>query len=151
MVTIYTTNSCASCKKAIKWLQDNNVKFKEINMFKQPLSRADIVKILSNSENGFEDIISTRSKVILESGVDIESMKFNELVDFIIMNPSILRRPIIIDDKKFQVGYDDDEITVFSPAELRKQIVNAVCKDESETCEYINVLKEQLGSEKKNA
>lgn len=144
MVTIYTTNSCASCKKAIKWLQDNKVEFKEINMFKQPLSREDLVKMLENSENGFEDIISTRSKVIIESGVDIESMKFNELVDFIIQNPSVLRRPIIIDDNKFQVGYDDDEITTFSPAELRRQIVDAVCKDDDSHCEYINTLKEQL-------
>lgn len=144
MVTIYTTNSCASCKKAVKWLQDNNVDFKEINMFKQPLSREDIVKILENSENGFEDIISTRSKIILESGVDIESMKFNELVEFIIQNPSILRRPIIIDDRKFQVGYDDDEITAFSPDELRKELVNCTCKDDNVECEYISTLKNQL-------
>lgn len=144
MVTIYTTNSCASCKKAIKWLNDNNIKFKEINMFKQPITRDDIVDILQNSENGFEDIISTRSKVIMESGVDIDSMKFNELVEFIIQNPSVLRRPIIIDDKRFQVGYDDDEITAFRPKELRKYIEDCTCSDDNSKCEYITTLKEDL-------
>lgn len=144
MVTIYTTNSCASCKKAIKWLNDNKVKYREINMFKQPITREDIVNMLQNSENGFEDIISTRSKVIMESGVDIEAMKFNELVDFIIQNPSILRRPIIIDDKRFQVGYDDDEITAFRPRELRNYISDCVCSDSDSKCEYITTLKDEL-------
>ncbi len=151
MVTIYTTNSCASCKKAIKWLEDNKVQYKEINMFKQPLQRDDIVKILKNSENGFEDIISTRSKVILASGVDIESMKFNELVEFIIQNPSVLRRPIIIEDEKFQVGYDDDEITTFSPHEIRQKMVLDTCKDDNTKCEYINALKDQLENIKNEA
>lgn len=144
MVTIYTTNSCASCKKAVKWLSDNKIEYKEINMFKEPITRNDIVSILENSENGFEDIISTRSKIISESGLDIESMKFSELVEFIIKNPSILKRPIIIDDRKFQVGYDDDEITVFKPRELRRYIASCTCDDTNERCEYINTLSDDL-------
>lgn len=142
MITIYTTNSCASCKKATKWLEDNKISYKEINMFKTPLRKEDIMNMLQKSENGFDDIISTRSKIIQESNIDIESMTYNELVDFIIKNPSILKRPIIIDDRKFQVGYDDDEITAFKPRELRKYISDCVCEDSNGNCEYINALKE---------
>lgn len=29
MITVYTTNSCSSCKKAIKWLNDHQIKFTE--------------------------------------------------------------------------------------------------------------------------
>lgn len=140
MVTIYTTNSCASCKKAVNYLKDNNIKFKEINMFKTPITKADIVKILENSENGFDDIISTRSKVILENNIDIDSMSFNELVDFIISNPSILRRPIIVDDRRFQVGYDDDEITAFKPRTIQDMFACLNCKDD-ENCQYNEALK----------
>lgn len=140
MVTIYTTNSCSSCKKACKWLKDNNIKFKEINMFKEPITKEDIIKILNNSENGFEDIISTRSKIIMESNVDIDNMKFSELVDFIIKNPSVLKRPIIIDDRRFQVGYDDDEITAFKPRDFHKMFKCSNCETD-ENCDYLNSLK----------
>ncbi len=119
MITIYTTDSCASCKKAVKWLDENKIKYEEKNMFKKPITKEDVMAMLQMAENGFDDIISTRSKIIQESGIDINSMKYSELVDFIINNPSVLRRPIIIDDRKFQVGYDDDEITAFKPRELR--------------------------------
>ncbi|MBQ1741397.1 MAG: transcriptional regulator Spx, partial [Erysipelotrichaceae bacterium] len=37
----------------------------------------------------------------------------NELCDFIVKNPSILKRPIIIDDRNLQVGYDEEEIELF--------------------------------------
>ena len=67
------------------------------------------------SENGTEDIISARSKIVKESGVDIESMTMKELLKFIQQNPSVLKRPIIVDDRKIQVGYNSDEIRVFIP------------------------------------
>ena len=42
-------------------------------------------------------------------------MKLNELMDFIIDNPTILKRPIIVDDRKIQVGYNQEDIRVFIP------------------------------------
>ena len=34
-------------------------------------------------------------------------------------NPGILRRPIIIDEKRLQVGYNEDEIRRFLPRQVR--------------------------------
>lgn len=140
MVTVYTTNSCASCRKAKRWLKEFNVNFKEINISNTMMTREDIVKILENTENGFEDIISTRSKIITESNVDLDSMKFNDLVEFIINNPSVLKRPIIIDNRKIQIGYNDEDIRVFIPKEVRAKIICSNCDE----CEYKNKLEEDM-------
>lgn len=147
MVTIYTTNSCASCRKAKRWLQEYNINFREINITNTPITKDDIVKILENTENGFEDIISTRSKVIMNSNIDIDSMKFNELVDFIIDNPSVLKRPILIDTKKIQVGYNDEDIRVFIPREIRARFACQECGD----CEYKQKLADHMDAIKKCA
>lgn len=54
-------------------------------------------------------------------------MKTDELIHFIKNNPSILKRPIILNESNFQVGYDEEEIGVFVPKELRKlQIMYAM-------------------------
>ena len=53
-------------------------------------------------------------------------MSTTELIYFIQQNPSVLRRPILIDDQKFLVGYDSEEIEIFIPRELRK-IANCAC------------------------
>src|SRR5690554_4040195 len=146
MVTIFTTPSCASCRKAKKWFEENKIKYEEVNIFNTRLTKADIIKILGKTENGFDDIISTRSKIISENDIDIDSMKMHDLLNFIIENPSILRRPIIIDDKRLQVGYNDEEIRTFLPRHIREQLMcdGTICAKDNKPCTYLDALKDAL-------
>lgn len=141
MVIIYTTPSCAGCRKAKKWFNEHKVEYIEKNLFTQKITDEDIDLMLKNCENGFEDIISTRSKIILENKVDVNQMTVKELKKFIIDNPSILRRPIIIDDNKLQVGYNDEEIRTFIPKRLREIIMDTECSGD-EKCDYLKCLKQ---------
>lgn len=120
MIVVYTSPGCASCRKVKSWLKERALPFVEKNIFTTLLNKNEVKLLLQRSENGTEDIISKRSKIIQESKVDLDSMTINELVDFIVDNPSILRRPIIISERNFQVGYDSEEIDAFVPPELRK-------------------------------
>lgn len=124
MIVIYTSPGCASCRKVKSWLKERELPFIEKNIFTTLLNKNEIKHLLQRSENGTEDIISKRSKIIQENKVDIDSMTINELVNFIVENPSILRRPIIISERNFQVGYDSEEIDAFVPPELRKMSVH---------------------------
>ncbi len=119
MIQIYTTPSCASCRKAKKWFDQYKIQYSEKNIFSIKLSKEDIFRMLANSENGFEDIISTRSKIFKEKKLDPENMSVQKLVDFIIEYPSVLKRPIIINESELQVGYNNEDITIFLPKELR--------------------------------
>lgn len=127
-VKVYTSSSCSSCRKAKKWLNDFGIDFVEKNIFVSKLSRDEIIAILKKTENGFKDIISTRSKVFKELKVDLDDMSFDELVTFIEQNPSVLKRPIIIDDRRLQIGYNDEEIRVFVPKELREYYQCTDCR-----------------------
>ncbi len=125
MIIVYTSPGCASCRKVKQWLKDRNLPFKEKNIFKTLLDEDEIRYLLMRSENGTDDIISKRSKIILENHVDIDNMSVNEVIRFIQENPSVLKRPIILDEKSFQVGYDSEEIGVFIPQELRRIAFNS--------------------------
>ncbi len=138
MVQIYTTPNCSSCRK-VKLISVNIILIILKKYFSIPLTREDVFKMLSYSENGFEDIISTRSKIIKEENIDLEKMKTSELVDFIIANPSILKRPIILSDDDMQIGYNNDDISLFLPEELREIECENCFKDEK--CEFIEALK----------
>ena len=120
MVTIYTSSSCSSCRKVKNWFMENGLPFIERNIFSYQLKEDDIRNMLQKSENGTEDIISTRSKIIKDNKIDPNQMTISELIDFIRNNPSVLKRPIIVDERRMQVGYNEDEITVFIPSERRK-------------------------------
>ena len=144
VLTIYTTNSCASCRKAKKWLDDMEIPYKEKNLFQYPVTREDIKLMLKNADNGFEDIISKRSKVLKEKNIDIDDMKFGELVDFIIDNPSVLKRPIIVGSDRMQVGYSDEDIRIFVPRYIREIRRQFGCENGDSNCEYKMLLEKGL-------
>lgn len=121
MITIYTSPSCSSCRKAKKWLDKFDLEYKEKNLFVTPISEKEIKYILEQTENGTDDIISKRSKIISENNIDVDDMTTQELIHFIQNNPSILKRPIIIEGHKLQIGYNEEDIRVFIPRELRNK------------------------------
>ena len=121
MVTLFLSPSCTSCRKARAWLNRHDVVFQEHNIMTSPLSRDELLKILSYTENGTEDIISTRSKVFQKLDIDVDELSVSELINLISKNPSLLRRPIIMDNKRMQIGFNEDEIRAFLPRDYRKQ------------------------------
>lgn len=120
MINLYVSSSCTSCRKARAWLKKHDIPFKERNIFSEPLTKEDIVNILRLTENGTEEIISTRSKAFQELHVNLDDLSIDQLLDFVEKNPSLLRRPIIMDDRRLQVGYNDDEIRRFLPRKVRR-------------------------------
>ncbi|MGN7483247.1 transcriptional regulator SpxA [Priestia megaterium] len=119
MVTLYTSPSCTSCRKAKAWLEENDIGYTERNIFSEPLSIDEIKEILRMTEDGTDEIISTRSKTFQKLDVQVDTMPLQDLYELIQQNPGLLRRPIIIDEKRLQVGYNEDEIRRFLPRKVR--------------------------------
>lgn len=120
VIDLYLSPSCTSCRKARAWFQSHKVPFVEHNILTQPMTTNDLRQILTKTENGTEDIISTRSKVFQKLAVDVDNLTINELLDLVTEFPSLLRRPIITDSKHLQIGFNEDEIRAFLPREYRR-------------------------------
>ena len=121
MIRLFLSPSCTSCRKARAWLLNHEVPFAEHNIMTSPLSAQELQHILSLTENGTDDIISTRSKIFQKLNLDVESLSISELIKLIEENPSLLRRPIILDAKRMQIGFNEDEIRAFLPRSYRQQ------------------------------
>lgn len=144
MIKIYYSPSCSSCRKVRKWFEEQKIPYEGKDIFSRPLTSADIKEIIQKSEDGTDDIISPRSKIVSESKIDFDSMKISELIAFIQKNPSILRRPIIVDDHRIQVGYNPEEIRTFIPRARR--LAEFYCtKDECPQYGVCEHSKDELG------
>ncbi|MBS4762222.1 transcriptional regulator Spx [Carnobacteriaceae bacterium zg-ZUI252] len=119
MITLYTSPSCASCRKARAWLQEHDIAYVERNIISEPLSIEEIKNILRVTEDGTEEIISQRSKTFKKLNVPLDELPLSRLLELIHDNPTLMRRPILIDDKKLQVGFNEDEIRRFLPRSIR--------------------------------
>ncbi|WP_086445075.1 transcriptional regulator SpxA [Candidatus Enterococcus lemimoniae] len=121
MLKLYTTNSCTSCRKARRWLIDHDIPFKEKNFGTTPITLDELKNILILTEEGTEDIISIRSKVFQKLDIDINELSLHALLELVKDNPGLLRRPIMIDEKRLQIGFNEDEIRCFLPRSVRKR------------------------------
>jgi len=119
LVTLYTTPSCTSCRKARAWLEEHQIPYTERNIFSEPLSLQEIKDILRMTEEGTEDIVSTRSKAYSDLNIEISELSLNDFYRIVQEQPGLLRRPIMIDEKRLQIGFNEDEIRRFLPREVR--------------------------------
>ena len=106
MIKVYTSPSCTSCRKARAWLQANQLEFEEKNIFAEPLTESEIKKI-------------TRSKIYEKLGIDFNELTLKQMIVLFKEYPSLLRRPILIDEKRILIGFNEDEIRSFVPREIR--------------------------------
>ncbi|MEO4053943.1 transcriptional regulator Spx [Solibacillus sp. CAU 1738] len=127
-VTIYTQSSCSSSRKALKWLKENNIAHTEKRITSQPLTLAEFKNILSMTEDGTDEIIATNSNDFKNLDVDIEQLSIQELYQLTQKYPRMLRSPIILDEKRIQVGYNEMDIRRFIPRKVRAFELNALQK-----------------------
>ncbi|WP_413627824.1 transcriptional regulator Spx [Fructilactobacillus vespulae] len=120
MLNLYVAPSSASSRKARNWLKDHNISFKERNINSRPLNAKEVKHVLRLTENGSEDIISTRSNIFKKLHLDLDELSLGQLVDLLVKYPDLIKRPIIFDDKRLEVGYNEEEIRRFLPRDVRQ-------------------------------
>ena len=90
--------------------------------------------------------VNDRMQFIHENLLFSDWWHTDQLIGFIKRNPSVLKRPIIVSESGFQVGYDEEEIGIFVPAELRRVAENTCTREcpSYKTCEKVRETEESL-------
>lgn len=121
-ILIYESCGCASCRKAKEWMEVRGLPFETRNILTTRLTKEEL-RNLFHLASDFDEIVSNRSNVVKAfkdvHGCDLEDLSFNQLLDFLQANPTALRRPILTNGKVLVSGYDEDEMTVLLPREMR--------------------------------
>ncbi|MBE4703771.1 Spx/MgsR family RNA polymerase-binding regulatory protein [Spiroplasma platyhelix] len=130
MIKVYVSPSCLSSKKVMQFFDKNNISYIKRNIIKEPLTESEIKVLLRFATNGINDIISSRAKLIKHHVFNIESLKLSQIYHLISTSPTVLKRPLILQENKerLQIGYNEDEIEIF----LRNDSNN----ENNEQCEF---------------
>ncbi|WP_041968282.1 Spx/MgsR family RNA polymerase-binding regulatory protein [Mesobacillus selenatarsenatis] len=111
---------CRSTKKARKWMVNNQIPFVERDMMEEPLTVHELQELLQLTTDGTDDILSKRSLPYRTMNIDFDNLSLLELLELIHQHPRLLKSPLIVENKKLQVGYNDEEIRQFLPRKVRK-------------------------------
>ncbi len=110
-------NKTSACAKM--WLNNFCINYEIKGM--RNITREELMKILSLTENGFEDIlVGGKTAQVKRARAFIDRSSFDRAVDFLINSPEFLRSPIVLSGDKVQIGFSEKGMRQFVPREKRR-------------------------------
>lgn len=113
MLKIYTVSSNQETKEAESWLYAHRIKFVEIDILTELISSEEILQIVSLTENGIEEIISTETRAFTRLDIDPNGLGLEDFMELIEENATLLKVPLMLNEKHLQVGFDKEKMQKF--------------------------------------
>lgn len=102
---LYLYRSCTSCRNAAAVLDDYGVDHDAREYFKEPFTREELQSILDRSGMQPSDLVSTRSTVWRNERLAEKNLSEDELIDRMLQEPRLVRRPILVSDEGVEIGF----------------------------------------------
>lgn len=113
MLKIYTISSNQETKEAERWLYAHKVKFIEVDLLKELVSTEEILRIVSLTEHGVEEIVETETRAYTRLNLNFKDLKLEDFMELLEENATLLKVPLMLDEKQLQIGFDEDKMQRF--------------------------------------
>ena len=108
MIRIFGIRSCDSCRKAVKWLEQNQVDHKFVDLRADGFSGDDVDRWQAAA--GWENLLNKRSLTWRKiPRVDREDLDPGRAAQLICDHPTVMRRPLLEIDDNVLLGFDATE------------------------------------------
>ena len=109
-VIFYSYPKCSTCRKASKWLDQNNINYKFIDIIKEPPSKKYLELALIQFSSDIKKIFNTRGKSFKSIGFDVLNLSKKEIVKILSNDGKLIKRPfLIINESKLILGFNESE------------------------------------------
>ncbi|OOF79355.1 ArsC family reductase [Rodentibacter caecimuris] len=108
MITVYGIKNCDTVKKALKWLADHNIEHKLHDYRIDGLDTAFLQQ--AEAQFGWENLVNKRSTTWRNLDEEIKkNLSKTTALSVLVDNPTLIKRPIIMQDNKTLIGFNEKE------------------------------------------
>ena len=102
---------CSTCKKAKKYLDNNNINYEERNIKENNPSKDELNRWIKKYDIEIKKLFNTSGIKYRELNLKekLPSMTYEEKIDILSSDGMLLKRPILITDKKIIIGFKEKE------------------------------------------
>lgn len=102
---------CSTCKKAKKWLEDNNVEFVDRNIVEERPNSQELTKWIKESNEDIKRWFNTSGLKYKELNLKekLPQMSDSEKIELLSTDGMLVKRPIFISDDNVFVGFKENE------------------------------------------
>ena len=106
---VYAYDKCDSCRKALRFLREREIKFDLLPIREQPPSRAELRHVLHH--------VGALRRLFNTSGVDyrtlgigakLPAMTEEEAIELLAGNGNLVKRPFVVDSDWGSAGFDEE-------------------------------------------
>ena len=109
-IIFYTYQKCTTCRKALKWLDQNNINYQLIDIIKEPPSKKFLEMALIQFSQDIKKIFNTRGKSYKAIDIDILELTKKRIIELLSNDGKLIKRPfLIINGSKLILGFNESE------------------------------------------
>lgn len=111
MYTFICYEKCSTCKKAEKFLKDNNINFIKRDIKENNPTKEELDNFVKLSGNDIKSFFNTSGLVYkdLKLKDKLPSMNYDEKLDILSTNGMLVKRPIFVTKNKVYVGFNENK------------------------------------------
>ncbi|WP_102028553.1 arsenate reductase family protein [Salirhabdus sp. Marseille-P4669] len=109
-LTVYHYPNCGTCKKALKWMDENGVTYEPIHIVENPPTEEELTSLIEKSGLPIKKFFNTSGKKYRELGLKdkLDSSSDKEKIQWLASDGMLIKRPIVTDGNKVTVGFKED-------------------------------------------
>lgn len=110
-VKVYEYSRCSTCRKALRYLDDNEIDYKKIDITVQPPSKTELKKMLKVYEGNLKKLFNTSGQVYREKklGARLKDMSVNEAIGLLVADGKLVKRPFLLTKDSGVVGFKEEQ------------------------------------------
>ncbi|RPF50357.1 arsenate reductase family protein [Aquisalibacillus elongatus] len=110
VLTVYQYPKCGTCRKALKWLDENDVEYDSIHIVEHPPSQDELKSFIQKSDLPAKKFFNTSGKKYRELGLKdkLKDMSEDEMTKLLASDGMLIKRPIATDGEKVTVGFKEE-------------------------------------------
>lgn len=111
MIKVYCYSKCTTCKKALKWLDDNNVKYELIDIKENNPDEATIKKYYEKSGLVLKRFFNTSGMIYRDLGLSkkLPDMSEEEQIKLLASDGMLVKRPLLVSGNLILTGFKEVE------------------------------------------
>lgn len=111
MNKLYCYPRCTTCKKAVKWLEENGIDYEYKHIVEETPSKEDIKKYYKESGLPLKRFFNTSGNVYKELNLKekLKEMSEDEQFELLASNGMVLKRPLLVGKDFVLVGFKEAE------------------------------------------
>ena len=105
-IQVYGKSTCKTTQKVLDWFTKNNLEIERVDIISSPPSLEFLRKQINSDD--LKSFLNSRSKVYSEKGFGAELPSKSVVIETMLVDPNLIKRPVVVSDKGVSFGFDEN-------------------------------------------